>query len=334
MSKISIVIPVYNAEKVIGRCMDSVAAQTHTDFEVLLINDGSTDNSPAICAEYCAKDPRFKLITQPNGGPSAARNRGLEEATGKYIAFIDSDDYIEPNAMEVLNQKAEESGAEITVFGYYIERDGISTRYSLKYEPGVYTGEACKQLSIEAIDIHTKQVLPPYSWIRFVQADFLKGLDLRFDTSIIRSEDYLFWVQVHFRANTVCIATDHVLYHYVENSSSITHRYVKGYWEMAKNIYTRLKEVLPDEPTVAHRLRVMFIHRSLIALNNASRCTDAVQFKREVKEIICDPLFRKVLNELSVKQGLRAFKAYYILAKLRCTPVIIKRYQLKATHSH
>ena len=98
---------------------------------------------------------------------------------------------------------------------------------------------------------------------------------------------------------------------------------------MATTIYTKLKEVLPKEKEVDDRLNAMFVHRSLIALNNAGLCEDTAQFKKEVKEIVNNPLLRTVINSFSFSQGFKQFKAYYILAKWRLTSIILLRYQLK-----
>ena len=101
-SKISIIIPVYNKEAYLERCLDSVLAQTHKSLEVLLIDDGSTDGSPAICEKYAKKDPRIRVLTQENAGASAARNAGIEAAGGDYIGFVDADDWIEPGMYAAL----------------------------------------------------------------------------------------------------------------------------------------------------------------------------------------------------------------------------------------
>lgn len=329
MSMISIVVPVYNAKASLRKCLDSLAQQTYTDFEVLLINDGSTDKSPEICREYGERDSRFRLITQENAGPAAARNTGMELAAGKYVTFVDSDDYVEPDMLEALFHRAEESGADITVFGYYLEKNGESKRVAPVYEPGVYRGEACRKLNLDMIDIHTKANLPPYSWVRFLRTDFLKGLDLRMDPAIYRSEDYLFWVQVHFRAACVCVASDLALYHYIDNAKSITHRYVKGYWTMAKAIYARLYDVLPDERDVHARLDNMLVHRSLIAFNIASRTAEQRVFQADVNEILHDPDMKRIIDSWSPKTGWSNQKAFYVLMKLRLYPVIRWRYQSK-----
>ena len=116
--KISIIVPVYNVEQYLQRCLDSIAAQTFTDWECILIDDGSPDNSGAICDEYAAKDERFKVIHQKNAGVSAARNAGLEVAKGEWIGFVDPDDYIQNDMYSFLYSLAHERNADIVCCGW------------------------------------------------------------------------------------------------------------------------------------------------------------------------------------------------------------------------
>ena len=101
---ISVIVPVYNVEKYLEECLDSIQDQTYSDIEVILVNDGSTDSSKEICKKYCKQDSRFLLINQENQGLSAARNKGVEISTGEYIVFVDSDDIIKTNYLEKLMQ--------------------------------------------------------------------------------------------------------------------------------------------------------------------------------------------------------------------------------------
>ncbi|GMO37902.1 MAG: hypothetical protein Ta2B_17610 [Termitinemataceae bacterium] len=126
MPVISVIIPVYNVEHYLRRCLDSVLAQTFTDFECILIDDGSPDKSPAICDEYAKKDSRFVVIHQANAGVSAARNAGLDIAQGEWITFVDSDDWIEPDMLRVLYQNAVKHQSDVSVCG--VQRtDGTET---------------------------------------------------------------------------------------------------------------------------------------------------------------------------------------------------------------
>ena len=101
--KCSIIIPIYNAELTLKRCLDSILAQTYSNFELILVDDGSTDHSPAIIDEYATRDPRMIAIHKQNGGVSSARNAGLEVASGYYIAFVDADDEVRPNWLKTFN---------------------------------------------------------------------------------------------------------------------------------------------------------------------------------------------------------------------------------------
>jgi len=121
---ISIIVPVYNAELTLVRCVDSILNQTLTDFELLLVDDGSRDDSGRICDEYVKKDKRIRVFHKENGGVSSARNLGLSKAVGKWIAFADSDDWCDPLMYETLLSAAETNGFDIQFCGFWIVSNG------------------------------------------------------------------------------------------------------------------------------------------------------------------------------------------------------------------
>ena len=133
MMKVSIGVPVYNVEEYLRQCLNSIMEQTFTDFEVIMVDDGSTDNSFSICQEYVAKDNRFKLIHQENKGLAGARNTCLKYMHGEFITWIDSDDKIKPDYLEKLLQVQVETNAQIINCVYYYIKDGIE--YYLDYTP-------------------------------------------------------------------------------------------------------------------------------------------------------------------------------------------------------
>ena len=133
--KISIIIPIYNCESYLFACLDSVQKQTFSDFEAILINDGSTDGSEEICQRYVQTDSRFRLISIPNRGAAGARNVGLEAAAGEYIAFTDSDDWLEPDYLEYLYDGLDRTGADI----YFCDYD-IDGRAEHGWQDAVFTG--------------------------------------------------------------------------------------------------------------------------------------------------------------------------------------------------
>ena len=127
MPKVSVIIPVYNVEKYLPQCIDSILAQTFTDFELILVNDGSKDCSGNICDEYAQKDSRIVVIHKENGGASSARNRGLDIAKGEWISFIDSDDYVTPNYLSNLISEAQANCASLVIQGHIYQKKGSET---------------------------------------------------------------------------------------------------------------------------------------------------------------------------------------------------------------
>lgn len=115
---LSIIVPVYDVERYLPKCIDSILAQTFTDFELILVEDGSPDNCPALCDAAAAKDARIRVIHQKNGGLSAARNAGLDAARGEWIGFVDSDDYIAPEMYEALYKAVQSTGADLALCDY------------------------------------------------------------------------------------------------------------------------------------------------------------------------------------------------------------------------
>ena len=133
-NKVSVVIPVYNVEKYLRECVDSVLIQSYTDLEIILVDDGATDSSGKICDEYVATDKRVKVIHKENGGLSSARNIGLDSSTGQYVYFLDSDDYIEPNTIKVLINTIRESEADFVFFdGHIFYEDSVDIRPTNNY---------------------------------------------------------------------------------------------------------------------------------------------------------------------------------------------------------
>ena len=197
--KVSVIIPVYNVEPYLRECLDSVVNQTLRDIEIICVNDGSTDNSGAILAEYAARDERIIVITQENRGLSAARNVGIDAAKGKYIYFIDSDDYIDLDALEVLYNRAEKLALDALLFDYVNFCDGMEgdPEQLVRGEyPDIYSGvELMKKLRDDAT----------YSvpvWNGLITRDFLQKAGLKFLEGIIY-EDHLFTALLLLKADRV-----------------------------------------------------------------------------------------------------------------------------------
>ena len=184
---ISIVIPVYNAERYLKRCLDSVLNQTHTNWEAICVDDGSKDNSGVILAEYAKKDERIKIITQQNGGAAKARNTGLREAKGEYIFFLDSDDELEPNCLAVLFREVNmHPNVEMVVGANLTIDDTVNSRKVVYGEPCYVESNGWVRFEYFK-DESTFYVVP---WNKLIVKSFLIENSLFFKEGIIHEDEY------------------------------------------------------------------------------------------------------------------------------------------------
>lgn len=217
--QISIIVPVYNTSSFLERCLDSLIAQDFKNFEVILINDGSTDNSEDICLKYSNNDNRFKYYSKDNGGVSSARNFGISKTNGKYILFLDSDDFISENACEVLFNLANEKKVDILNFGYTcIKNQHKENRFSVFPKNEIFS----KNVVLELLKHDTlKNKFLWFSWTYFINANFIKKNNLLFNENILLGEDSDFNLRCLLIANKI-YSVKTSLYYYVFNENSLT----------------------------------------------------------------------------------------------------------------
>lgn len=199
---ISIIVPIYNVEEYLRECLDSIQKQSYLNFECIMVNDGSPDNSSKICEEFVEKDSRFRYFEKENGGVSSARNLGIEHSKGEYITFIDSDDWVESDYLEVLYTTLLEEGADITVSTYkqFNIKDGCFYIHSFQrgYEKKIFTGP-------ELID--NLQVLSSFdhSYVsssnKLVKSRQLKTI--RFNEKTTLGEDMEFWYKLYLISDKI-----------------------------------------------------------------------------------------------------------------------------------
>lgn len=212
---ISVIVPVYKVEPYLRRCVDSILAQTYADFELILVDDGSPDNCGAICDSYAEQDARVRVIHQENGGLSAARNAGIEAAQGEYLTFIDSDDLITVDCLEILYLTLNKAGADIAVGDMQTFEDGedVCTQVQPGEEvPTVMSGrEAC--LSIYRMD----GKVPVMAWGKLYKAGLFEGI--RYPVGMIHEDDAT-TPKLLYRAKKVTLTSDR-LYCYRQRQGSI-----------------------------------------------------------------------------------------------------------------
>lgn len=202
---ISIIVPVYNTEKWLHRCVDSLLAQTYTDFEVLLINDGSTDGSGVICDEYAIRDPRVRAFHKSNGGVSSARNLGLDNAKGEWINFVDSDDWVESHYLEVLINQVGDSDLSICDF----KLQGTNDKWTDKIDTACIEESNLATFYTE-IYPNCEMTAP---WAKLLKHEYIKKERIRFDESLHTIEDTLFILDYLYHVKSI-VTTHEKFYNY------------------------------------------------------------------------------------------------------------------------
>lgn len=222
MPKISVIIPVYNAEKYLRDCLDSIRGQA-ADFEVILIDDGSTDSSGAVCNEYAEKDSRFKVIHCQNSGPANARNHGLEQAKGKWITFVDADDLIEPDYLSIPSNSYNDD--VIFINFATLEENLIKYKGDDIVSETITNSDDLNKIKYQAFDVFSRQPYRKtgYTCGKFYKGDIIRRYNIRFPKDFWFYEDAIFFWNfmeyvkcVHFMENN----TPHYIYR--NNSNSLT----------------------------------------------------------------------------------------------------------------
>lgn len=220
-NKVSIIVPVYNCDKYLNKCIDSILNQTYRNFELILINDGSTDESLEICKERSLEDNRIIVINKKNGGVSSARNEGLKIATGDYLLFIDGDDYIDIDCVQNCINIISEFNLDIVKFGYIKE---LRKKITKKYHYTVPVNEKIERKN------YSNQLYPyilsTNDFCNVTNAIIKKSIvkNIVFQNDILIGEDYLFFVECLRNSNSIYFM-DEFFYHYVVNNDSATHNF-------------------------------------------------------------------------------------------------------------
>lgn len=227
LDKVSIIIPMYNSEKYITDCINSVLNQTYKNIEVIIINDGSTDQSLSLCQEFAIKDSRVNLINIKNSGVSAARNIGIENSTGDFITFVDSDDWIKENMIELAIEKIKEKKADVVMWSFYRNFPNKQVNSSfLPFKEKVFN-ENKDHLFLGSIHARFGKVTESSGasigtvWCKLYKAEIIKENNLLFNPTLTRAQDVIFSMKALNSAEKIYYF-DERLYHYRISNTSTT----------------------------------------------------------------------------------------------------------------
>lgn len=322
---ISIIVPVYKAEKYIHRCVDSILAQSHTDFDLLLIDDGSPDNCGAICDEYANLDGRVRVFHKENGGVSSARNFGIEKSKGEWITFIDADDYVHPDFLSSLYAKHD---ADLIIGSFLLVGSDESWDGIL---PNEKYGRDVLRLKLEKSDFVPNHRAP---WGKLYRRDIIVDNHILYDPKVTLSEDWLFTLE--YFQYTHSIRTIGAPYYYYERGNvdglSQNYRYFDEYFyamERFEQMATTLEHsfALPSARRIYIESVRVFLNRQVSYLYHHTGLTYYARLaklrtmlaNRHVQAVIHDTTIiskgvrRRVFDLLA-----RLFPASFLLFYIRC----------------
>ena len=298
---ISVIVPVYNTKRYLPKCLDSIASQTFTDFEVLMIDDGSTDGSGEICEQYSRNDSRFITIHQSNQGVSVSRNNGLQRARGKYISFVDSDDYIHPQMLELLYKAIRQGDYDLAVACYQ------SVMVNEKIAPQQIISPCFKNISIHDAIIRLfgtagEDMLYGSCCNKLYKKRLLGGISF---SNIEMSEDLFFNMRVFCKASKA-VGVEQVLYYYVQHGASAVHRLSIRKEEDRMNVLYKCLDFL-SLGSDAEACCLLKLYKTLFStrlrVSKEAYQKEAVAKIKEIHKLICKrffnnrhiPYFKKIL---------------------------------------
>lgn len=294
--KFSFIMPVFQCEKYLAASIQSVLCQDYSDWELILVDDGSTDSSPAICDTFVKKDGRIRVLHQENGGPSAARNAGLKAATGEYVLFIDSDDRFEPNTLSILCEHLT-SAPDLVLFSYVQDnwKDGERTQLFSRILPQSGVIDAAAFCDIYTV-LSDGYFINPV-WNKAYCLAFLREIKASFPCGISASEDLVFNMQVFSQMKKVVLC-DKALYHYtIHGEDSLCGRFRPDRFADVRYVYEQVQDALAAwSPAALPQWRNQFLLDISVTVNSLyfSNCDWTYQKKyRFVKTMIKD---KKVLR--------------------------------------
>lgn len=305
---VSVVVLVYKVEKYLDRCIDSIVKQTYSNLEIILVDDGSPDNCPQMCEDWAKRDSRIKVVHKANAGIGMARNTGIEHATGAYICFFDSDDFIEPDTIENAYIAAEQNNADLVYFGFNnIDSKGDKVSEQIPKTPKqVFSGAEVQETLLPMMITSDPKTgerwgLSLNAWSKFFSMRCIQKNNWRFvsEREII-SEDYYSVAELFADVQTVCVLPL-ALYNYCQNDASASRAYRKDRFEKNCHFYSEIIKLcnrLSYSEDVKCRFARKFLIAALVALKHEAAFGGSFQSKRTaIRDILNNSELQRVLQE-------------------------------------
>lgn len=281
---VSIIIPVYNTSKYLQKCVDSLQKQTYKNLEIILVNDGSTDRSGALCDEYKKQDKRISVIHKTNGGLSSARNAGLRIAKGKYIVFVDSDDWIENETIEYAYANMMKTAADLVIWGYYADFEGENRR--VKHVNKHVLNGICDSLDYYSFLNQEALGLIGYAWNKLYKKEIIDRIGAQFPEGISLVEDILFNQGIICGSNRISFCP-FIGTHYIQrNEITLGKKYYSDYIKLKLQACAAREKVLSSFNMPSTDIRRLMSSSYLATIKGEIRniTNQKISYRRKVNE--------------------------------------------------
>lgn len=338
---VTVVIPVYNVEKYLDRCIHSVVNQTYRNLEIILVDDGSPDKCPEKCDEWAKIDPRIKVIHKANEGLGQARNTGIEKAMGRYICFLDSDDYIAHDTIEKTCVKAMEEKADVVLYGFNsVNKDGKVIANRVANPPkNVYEGEEVRNeflANLIGVNYETGDDwgLQMSACMHLFSREILDKYHCRFESERhIISEDFYFLLQLYQHVKKLVVVKE-AFYFYCENITSLTRTYRPDRFEKINFFYDKCVElcnICKYSDKVIEQLKRPYVSYVIAAMKQlAVADMPILEKERNFKYIIQDKTLQRNINSICMRYEPLGRKILLYAMKWKISKIVCFLSKMKA----
>lgn len=299
--KISIIVTVYNIERYVDKCVESIHMQTYEELEIILIDDGSTDTSSVICDRWSGLDKRVKVFHVKNRGVSGARNEGIRNATGRYIIFVDGDDWLERRAVEEMVEYCAE-GMLVTC-GYYMDFENKKGKKSKQYRipKGIISNK-------EIVSLFETGLFSPV-WNKVYDLQVIRTFKIEFRENMNLGEDIVFNLEYLRKSNQKVCCIDKICYHYVRrNELSLDNRYCKEFQQCQKVIYSEFRKTIINDGEEAedayNRLNMLYFNALIVGIDNVYVNRKDFEYKQYKMLFLESRNNRSIIDTLKEMKGI------------------------------
>ncbi|MEI4801755.1 glycosyltransferase [Bacillus sp. FJAT-51639] len=334
--KVSVIVPIYNVEQYVSRCLDSLLSQNFSDIEIIAVNDGSTDGSAKILNDYAKKDSRIMVIEKENGGVSSARNEGIRAANGEYIGFVDPDDWVDKDMYESMYNSAVDEKADIVMCTYTREFGSHSKikEFNLPEKVCYHNEEVQLKVMRRLVgplneEIANPELLDAWGtvWSKLYRSDILKENNIEFvDLSTIgTNEDSLFNIYAFYYAKTFVFINKPYYHYWRVNTTSVTSSYKPSLMNQWFHLYSVIENFL-DDKNMGKDFYIALNNR--ICLSTLGLGLNTISKENKVSALMKISKLHSILKDKRIKQSFRQFemkyfsvawRAFYFCAKFRFT---------------